>query len=336
MRRGKISENIIQRSVLKAIKYKDREYFCTHSSIGNDATVTRKSESVISVANAGLMFEFENWTDNPLFYFDIKRGFHAALNNVLAEGGMPKGVIVDLILPHKAIEQDIKKIMGFIGGLAKDARVEITGGDTEVTVNVLSPVVVITAIGGRMEATGEVNIHADMDIVMAGYAGVSGSVAAAYMNSGYINERFSRSYSELIFGQQEYMDISGAAVNAWKYGVRTMHDVGRGGVYAALFELSLKTGFGVKAELGDIPIHQETVEVCELFDLNPYKLMSDGGLLMVAENGDDLCECLSGKGIEAVNIGKLTNNQEKAIVKNDETGFIEAPRGDELYKLSGK
>ena len=125
-----------------------------------------------SVANAGLMFEFENWTDNPLFYFDIKRGFHAALNNVLAEGGMPKGVIIDLILPHKAIEQDIKKIMGFIGGLAKDARVEITGGDTEVTVNVLSPVVVITAIGGRMEATGEVNIHADMDIVMAGYAGV--------------------------------------------------------------------------------------------------------------------------------------------------------------------
>ena len=57
MRRGKISENIIQRSVLKAIKYKDREYFCTHSSIGNDATVTRKSESVISVANAGLMID---------------------------------------------------------------------------------------------------------------------------------------------------------------------------------------------------------------------------------------------------------------------------------------
>lgn len=44
-------------------------------------------------------------------------------------------------------------------------------------------------------------------------------------------------------------------------------------------------GLGCTIELRAIPILQETVEVCEVFDINPYRLSSGGCLLMAADNG---------------------------------------------------
>ena len=34
------------------------------------------------------------------------------------------------------------------------------------------------------------------------------------------------------------------------------------------------SGVGLEIDLKKIPIRQETIEICEFFDLNPYKLLS--------------------------------------------------------------
>ena len=45
------------------------------------------------------------------------------------------------------------------------------------------------------------------------------------------------------------------------------------------------SGVGLEIDLKKIPIRQETIEICEFFDLNPYKLLSGGSLLLAAADG---------------------------------------------------
>ena len=59
-------------------------------------------------------------------------------------------------------------------------------------------------------------------------------------------------------------------------GVSAMHDVTEGGVFGALWEMAEASGVGLEIDLKKIPIRQETIEICEFFNLNPYQLISSG------------------------------------------------------------
>ena len=56
---------------------------------------------------------------------------------------------------------------------------------------------------------------------------------------------------------------------------------------------------------------QETIEICELFDLNPYRLSSGECLLMAVENGGDAVKLLSEAGIPSAVIGKSKRDRQK-------------------------
>ena len=329
MRKGKVAENIVNRSVFKTIKYRDREY--VEVAQPGDSVVTAECQNVVSKATAGLMFSGDLWIGDELFLFDIRRAFFNALSNVVAEGGRPRAVLVSLYLPAKAQERDIKELMRYISSLAQENQIDIAGGETEVTGNITSPVISFTAMGPlATEVVADAKkLSENMDIVMAGYSGIAGSVATTYLKIDELRERFSKTYLNQIFAQEKYMDMRNL-VCAWNHGVRMMHDTSRGGVYGALFELSSKAKKGIRVELDMIPILQETVEVCELYDMNPYKLLSNGGMLMVAEHGEELCAFLEEQEIPAVVIGKLTEDNAKAVIKNGEISYIEPPRKDEI------
>ena len=51
-------------------------------------------------------------------------------------------------------------------------------------------------------------------------------------------------------------------------------------------------------------MRQETIEVCEYFDLNPYELMAGGSLLILSSNGGELVRALDAAGVPAAVIGQ--------------------------------
>ena len=87
-------------------------------------------------------------------------------------------------------------------------------------------------------------------------------------------------------------------VTEWEY-------VEEGGILAALWNLSGAYEQGISFSLLKIPVSQEIIEVCELFDLNPYRLRSGQCVLMVSDHGWDLAERLWEMGAEAAVIGKV-------------------------------
>ena len=87
------------------------------------------------------------------------------------------------------------------------------------------------------------------------------------------------------------------------------------------------------ADLEKIPIRQETIEVCEFYDINPYMLISSGCMLIGTPHGNKLVDQLAEKKIPAAVIGRATTGNDRIIRSGQETRFLEPAGSDELYKI---
>jgi hydrogenase maturation factor len=112
-----------------------------------------------------------------------------------------------------------------------------------------------------------------------------------------------------------------------------MHDVTEGGIFGALWEVAEGSGCGLEINLLDIPIRQETVEVCEEFGINPYELISSGSMLITTPDGLGVVRQLQKAGINAAVVGKVTKGNDRVLLSGDEKRFLEPPKSDELYKI---
>lgn len=101
----------------------------------------------------------------------------------------------------------------------------------------------------------------------------------------------------------------------------------------ALWELAGYYGRGMRVKLRDIPVKQETIEICEVLEINPYHLLSGGCMLLTADNGYRLCEELCELGIPATVIGRTTSDLDKAIINGDGVGFLNRPQTDEYIRF---
>lgn len=90
---------------------------------------------------------------------------------------------------------------------------------------------------------------------------------------------------------------------------------------------------GLEIDLKKLPIRQETVEICNLLDLNPYELISGGCLLIAAENGADLVRRLEEENIPATVVGRTTGGKDRIIRNGEEKRFLEPAKPDELYQI---
>ena len=117
-----------------------------------------------------------------------------------------------------------------------------------------------------------------------------------------------------------------------KSGVCAMHDASEGGIFGALWELAEGAGVGLTIDLKKLPLRQETVEVCEQCNVNPYELLSGGCLIMTTEDGSGLVAALESEQIPAVIVGKITTGNDRVILNEDEVRYMEKAQQDEIYK----
>lgn len=109
---------------------------------------------------------------------------------------------------------------------------------------------------------------------------------------------------------------------------------GEGGVLAALWNFSGIYCTGLDVDLRLFPVHQAAIEVCELFELNPYRLYSENCVLLAADSGSRLVRELKQAGIPAAVIGWAEKGIARKLRHGEEAaGYLERPQPDELLKL---
>lgn len=116
-------------------------------------------------------------------------------------------------------------------------------------------------------------------------------------------------------------------------GAETMYPLNFGGVLAGLWKLAEASEAGLHADLRKIPVRQETIEICERFDLNPYKLFSGGSLLLGTRKGDAVVRFFQEKGIPAAVIGSVDRGNDRLLYSGEHTRYLERPSQDELTRF---
>ena len=179
----------------------------------------------------------------------------------------------------------------------------------------------------------------EIDIVAAGHAGEAGAVRIAREKFSDMLRRFRKDYAEHLCEETkaaerlaELISAGGAAASLGETGSCICIPAGEGGVLAALYRAAKERKCGLRILQKQIPVRQDTIEVCEMYGLNPYRLYTRSALFL-CENGARLAERLRERGIPAERIGRLTAGPDKIIADKTETEYLNRPSADELFKV---
>ena len=356
MKSGKISVNVLKRSVFKQIRAK-REEVVNGAGMGadcavftfadGDMTVSCIQEAPVAVQEdsaflreaaeiaqeAGGAESSGKSGNNFAERRTMAQLIQKCANNLAAKGAEPVAVLITLLLPENTEEPDIKKLMAEADGACQELHMQIAGGQTRVTTAVKVPCGVVTGIGKISKETHHRLRGAapGQDVVISKWIGLEGTSLLAKQYGELLSERLPAYFVEEAAGFDRLLSVVPEAATAVKSGVCAMHDVSKGGIFGALWELAEGAGVGLTIDLKKLPLRQETVEVCECCNVNPYELLSGGCLLMTCEDGSALVSALRAEGIAAVTVGKVTDSNDRILVNEDEVRYLDRPKVDQIY-----
>lgn len=326
MKAGKLKESILKRSILKQL-HKRREDVLTGPAVGGDYGAMSVTEDFAVVLSSDPITLTQDTVGRSAII--------AACNDVACSGATPMGISVTMLLPTSTNEEELRDLMKDLDEACVCCGVDIISGHTEVTRVVKEPLVVVTAMGtvAKKDMVHSSNVRPGMDIVATKWVGLEGTGILACENEEELRERLSQPFIDKAKTFGRLMSIIPEAAVAVKSGASAMHDVSEGGIFGALWELAESAGVGLEIDLKKIPIRQETIEICEFLDLNPYKILSGGCLLIATEDGNGLVMELEKADIPATIIGKATDSNDRVLINEDERRFLETTQTDELYQL---
>lgn len=361
MRTGKLAEPVRKRSVLRQLntdKNRAEQLYGTECIgvpvCGAEATSAPSACStsqMVLVAPDGV----------PGSEKRPRRLVTAALNSLAAAGAKPQMLLVQGVIPEEYEEADLQKDMKQIAAAAREAvfamekdcgaedacealtRAEqrtgaeqsgacipVMAGQLEVSASVLKPHYIVNGIGQR---TGEeLFFRPGQELVLTKWIALGGTAALAETFEEKLHGRYPFS---LIDRAKEFEKLTSAARDAraiTHFGAVPMHALGQGGIFGALWEMAEHAGVGLEVDLKKIPVKQETIEICEFFDINPYELYSAGSLLVGTERAEALVADLAVCGIPASVIGRVTDGNDRVIRNGEDCRFLDRPRQDSWYQ----
>lgn len=333
MNSGKVSESVLKRSVLKYVQKNQRavQQSCqliTEATVGTDAACFDISgKTTLAMASAVVIGRSR---------MAVTEAVINACNNLISSGAEALGAEISIIMPEAVYESELRHMMEEAEAYATAQHITILGGHTMVSSHVEETVVSVTAFGqtGDWRPTAA---QAGMDVVVSKWIGLQGTGRIAQTKKEELEKRLPARMVKEAGAYSRYLSVHDEARIAMEHGVCAMHDISGGGIFRAVWELAEAAETGIRVDLKKIPVKQETIEICEIFGLNPYELLSGGAMLFVTEHGEALVDRLAQAGILGTVIGRLTDNHDRIIVTKGEDGeeirFLDRPRTDEIDKI---
>lgn len=329
MKQGTLGEQYLKQSVLPFI-HKQNKLLITGSNVGHDYSVF------------GNQISSDGLGEEPII------AWYKALNNFLCSGNVPESARLQLLLPAKVKDSEIKRYMEAFERLSAEDKIQIIGGHTEVSETFANVCFVVTMLGENGAKVSDLacdnlkqevwkpnkkEIHEKTQIVMAGYAGILGT--NRYINDkkeelqSFFSEQFlkSASYMEKAYSIRPITElvIKLVSENHHNFKLYYMHDISTGGVYGALWQMGKWMGRGFDIENNLIPIKQETIEVCETQNMNPYLIDGTGAVILVCDHGNVLVKKLHEAGISANVLGEIGRDSQCVVKFGDDERRVLTP-----------
>ncbi len=326
MNLGKIPETVLKRSVLKQIGHR-REEVLVGPAIGEDCSILTIGEDEVLVLSTDPI----TGTVQDIGTLAV----HITANDIASNGAEVIGIMLTILLPDGTEETELRSAMQDMETVCKKLNIEIIGGHTEVTKAVNQPIITVTGVGKmkRDHMIKTAGAKPGQEIVMTKWAGLEGTAIIAAAKEEELRSKYSQSFLDGAKKMIDYVSVVPEARIAGAASATSMHDVTEGGIFGALWEIGAASKVGLEVDLKKILLKQETVEICEFYDINPYMLISSGCMLIITDRANQLVDELNANGIAAAVIGRITDGNDRIIINEEERRYLEPPKSDELYKV---
>ena len=321
MRIGKLEENIVKRSVIRPL---------SPVMQGNAAWKT---------ACIGPL---------PGYEASPRMQVTAACSRLWTQAARPSFLTLQALLPPSMEEAALKQYMKELAAAAAERELTVSGGHTQVTDSVTKPLFTVTAFGKSIPEE-ELRSHARPlqpgdTLLLTDHIALAGTAAAAEKYREKLDRRLPEALIDKAVSFAEQMLVPETAAFLLTGKMRKtgeaealqdlfLYDLSQGGILGALRLVTEKAGVGLTADLKAIPIRQETVEICEQLDLNPYELYSAGSLLIGTKEPEKVRKLLTDAGISAVVFGRTTSGKDRILQNEEEIRFLDRIPQDAWYRL---
>lgn len=329
MKIGKLPEQVLIRSILKQVNHR-REEVLVGPSVGLDCAAFEVG------ANEAVVMSTDPITGTVK---DIgKHCIYITANDLAASGAEPLGVMLTVLLTEDVEEHQVQKMIAEAESVCRELDIEILGGHTEITDVVRQPLITVTGVGKikKERLLKGMKARPDQDLVITKWIGLEATSILAKEREASLLETFSPAFVNTAKEFDRYLSVVKEGRIAADQGASAMHDITEGGVFGALWEMASAGKVGLEVDLKAIPIRQETVEVCEHFDANPYQIMSSGSMLIAIDDGPSLVRALKGEGIHAAVVGRTNGGNDRILRNGTEVRYLDRPKPDELYEALRK
>jgi hydrogenase expression/formation protein HypE len=281
--------------------------------------------AVLPAAGERIAFTTDSFVVRPLFFpgGDIGRlAVCGTVNDLAVVGARPRFLSCALILEEGLALEELGRALGSMGEAAREAGVEIVTGDTKVVERGKGDGIYVTTAGIGL-------VPVDIDL-----SGGRAEEGDALIVSGTLGD-----HAMTILGMREALGfesslksdcapLGGLVAALLESGaqVRFLRDLTRGGLAAALNELSELRGLSLEIDEESLPARKEVRALSEILGIDLPSMANEGKLVAVVRGAD------AGKALAVMRAHRY--GREAAIVGS----VVEAPtaaRGAELARGSG-
>ena len=330
MKIGKLPNTLLEKIVINPImnnNFKHKEVVL-NPSVGEDCSVVDLAGEMCVLSTDPITGTSENIG---------KLAVNINLNDIASNGAVSVGIMVTALFPPNITEDKIADIMKDIYNEAEKLNIAVLGGHTEITDAVVRPVISCTAIGKTKNRnfTSSGGAEAGQGVIMTKWAGIEGTCIIASDFESFLKGKLDDRIIQNSKSLEKYLSVVKEAEVSASFGATCMHDITEGGVLGGCWEIAQCSDKGIEIDCDKIPVLDETKKICDVFNINPLRLISSGSLLITAFEADKLALELNKNNINAAVIGKITDKG-KYIVQNGVKEALCEPHTDELYKVKDK
>jgi len=329
---GKISRKFFEENIINKI-----------GTLRDEVVVPPKNGVDVGIVKIG--DKYMAVTTDPLYIdksFGFKKAawfaFHILLSDLYTSGIPASYMSIDLNLPSSITDNEFKEIWDVINGECIKYNIEVVTGHTARYNGVEFPMVGgITLMGtGEKYITTE-NAGVGDRIIMTKSCALETALILANTFPEYVRNNIGEENYKSIIGKFYTMTCVGEETLAIEYGISekitSMHDATEGGLLNAIYEIGIASGNGLSVDYNKIIIDSDIEKLCNLFNINPLRSISEGTLLITVkeQHAMEFLTILQNSGIEASIIGEILDNSNGIkIIKGGKQEDIK-PEDDQLW-----
>jgi hydrogenase expression/formation protein HypE len=334
---GKISPEFFDNYIFPRLGAK-REEVIVPPQHGVDTGVVRIGDGKVMILTTDPVYILPAYGWEKAAWF----AWHILASDVTTSGFPPAYISVDFNLPMSITEEEFEIIWRVWDEESKKYGAMVVAGHTARYPGTDYPMVggaTFISIGDEDKfLTPKMAQPGDALIITKGPA-VETVGIFANLFPNYIAENLGSEIAEKgreLFYKMSTVDdaLTAVSVGYREEGVRAMHDATECGILGGVYEMAQASNVGVILYKDKIPVYEGVLEICKLFNIEPYSAISEGTLIIsaVGDKADEVVRRLREKGIPAEIVGEfLPREKGMWLVDKDGQRPLEHPRVDPFW-----